>query len=35
MLTIVDSLEHYRHLFEVLGQKVTMYSDHQNLLWFT
>jgi hypothetical protein len=35
MLAIVDTLEHYRHLFEGLGQKVTIYSDHHNLLWFT
>ena len=28
MLAIVDSLEHYRHYFEGLGQKVTIYSDH-------
>jgi hypothetical protein len=35
MLAIVDSLEHYRHLFEGLGQQITIYSDHHNLLWFT
>ena len=35
MLAIVDSLEHYRHLFEGLGQQITIYSDHYNLLWFT
>lgn len=35
MLAIVDSLEHDRHLFEGLGQKITIYSDHHNLLWFT
>jgi len=34
MLAIVDSLEHYRHLFEGLGQQITIYSDHHNLLWF-
>ena len=34
MLAIVDSLEHYRHLFEGLGQKITIYSDHHSLLWF-
>jgi len=35
MLTIVESLEHYRHYFEGLGQQITVYSDHHNLLWFT
>jgi len=35
MLAIVDLLEHYRHLFEGLGQQITIYSDHHNLLWFT
>ena len=35
MLAIVESLEHYRHLFEGLGQQITIYSDHHNLLWFT
>ncbi len=35
MLAIVDSLEHYRHLFKGLGQQITIYSDHHNLLWFT
>ena len=35
MLAIVDSLEHYRHYFEGLGHRVMIYSDHQNLLWFT
>src|SRR5271154_172794 len=35
MLAIVESLEHYRHYFEGLGQQVTIYSDHHNLLWFT
>jgi len=32
LLAIVDSLEHYRHLFEGLGQQITIYSDHHNLL---
>ena len=35
MLVIVESLEHYRHLFEGLGQQITIYSDHHNLRWFT
>ena len=35
MLAIVESLEHYRHYFEGLGQQITIYSDHHNLLWFT
>ena len=35
MLAIVESLKHYRHLFEGLGQQITIYSDHHNLLWFT
>jgi hypothetical protein len=34
MLAIVESLEHYRHYFEGLGQQATIYSDHHNLLWF-
>ena len=25
----------YRHLFEGLGQQITIYLDHYNLLWFT
>jgi len=32
MLAIIDSLEHYRYLFEGLGQQITIYSDHHNLL---
>jgi len=35
MLAIIDSLEHYRYLFEGLGQQIMIYSDHYNLLWFT
>jgi len=35
MLAIVESLEHYRHYFKGLGQQITVYSDHHNLLWFT
>jgi len=35
MLAIVESLEHYWHYFEGLGQQITVYSDHHNLLWFT
>ena len=35
LLAIVASLEHYRHMFEGLGQQITIYSDHHNLLWFT
>lgn len=35
MLAIVDSMEHYRHYFEGLGHRTTIYSDHHNLLWFT
>ena len=35
MLAIVETLEHYRHYFEGLGQQITIYSDHHNLLWFT
>jgi hypothetical protein len=34
MLAIVEVLDHYRHYFEGLGQKITVYSDHRNLLWF-
>jgi len=32
---MVETLETYRHYFEGLGHRVTMYSDHKNLLWFT
>ena len=32
MLAIVESLEHYRYLFERLGQHITIYLDHHNLL---
>ena len=35
ILAIVDSLEHYHHLFEGPGQQITIYLDHHNLLWFT
>jgi hypothetical protein len=35
MLAIVETMDKYRHYFEGLGQKVTVYSDHRNLLWFT
>jgi hypothetical protein len=35
MLAIVEVLDHYRYYFEGLGQKITVYSDHHNLLWFT
>jgi len=34
MLVIVESLEHYWHYFKGLGQQITVYSDHYNLLWF-
>ena len=32
MLAIVESLEHYRHLFEGLEQQITIYLDHHNPL---
>ena len=32
MLAIVKTMEHYRHYFEGLGHKVTVYLDHKNLL---
>jgi len=32
MLAIMDSLEHYRHLFEGLRYQIIIYSDHHNLL---
>ncbi len=35
MLAIVETMDQYRHYFEGLGQTVTVYSDHKNLLWFT
>ena len=34
MLAIIDSLKHYRHIFEGLGQQITIYLDHLDLLWF-
>ena len=35
MLAIVETMDKYRHYFEGLAQKTTVYSDHRNLLWFT
>ena len=35
MLAIVETMDHYRHYFEGLGQSTTIFSDHRNLLWFT
>ena len=35
MLVIVETMNHYRHYFEGLGQSTTIFSDHRNLLWFT
>ena len=35
ILAIIESLEHYHHYFEGLGQQIMIYSDHHNLLWFT
>jgi hypothetical protein len=35
MLVIVESFVQYRHYFEGLGNRTTVYSDHKNLLWFT
>ena len=35
MLAIVETMDRYRHYFEGLGQKTTVFSDHRNLLWFT
>jgi hypothetical protein len=35
MLATVQTMEHYRHYFEGLGNKTTIYSDHRNLLGFT
>ena len=35
MLVIVNTMEHYRHYFEGLGQQTIIFSDHKNLLWFT
>ena len=35
MLAIVETMDHYRHYFEGLGQTTTIFSDHRNLLWFT
>jgi len=35
MLAIVETMGHYRHYFEGLGQQTVIFSDHKNLLWFT
>ena len=35
MLAIVETMGHYRHYFEGLGQQTIIFSDHKNLLWFT
>ena len=35
LLAIVDTMDHYRHYFEGLGNKTTVYLDHCNLLTFT
>jgi len=35
MLAIVETMEHYRHYFEGLGQQTIVFSDHKTLLWFT
>src|SRR6202048_1944245 len=35
MLAIVETMDHYRHYFEGLGQSTMIFSDHRNLLWFT
>ena len=34
MLAIVETMDHYRHYFEGLGHKTTVFSDHHDLLWF-
>src|SRR5271170_562495 len=35
MLAIVETMNHYRHYLEGLGQQTIIFSDHKNLLWFT
>ena len=35
LLAIVDTMDRYRHYFEGLGNRTTIYSDHRNLLTFT
>ena len=35
MPAIVNTMEHYRHYFEGLGQQTIIFSDYENLLWFT
>ena len=35
MLAIVETMDRYRHYFEGLGHRTTIFSDHRNLLWFT
>ena len=35
LLCIVDALREWRHYLEGSGHQVQVYSDHNNLLWFT
>ena len=35
MLAIVNCMEHWRHYLEGLEEKITILTDHKNLLWFT
>jgi hypothetical protein len=35
MLVIVEALEGWRHHLEGSGERITIFSDHKNLLWFT
>jgi hypothetical protein len=35
MLAVVECLETWRHHLEGSGMKITIFSDHKNLLWFT
>jgi RNase H-like domain found in reverse transcriptase/Reverse transcriptase (RNA-dependent DNA polymerase)/Integrase zinc binding domain/Chromo (CHRromatin Organisation MOdifier) domain/gag-polyprotein putative aspartyl protease len=34
MLVIVEAMEGWRHHLEGSGNKITVFSDHKNLLWF-
>jgi hypothetical protein len=35
MLAIIETMEHYPHYIEGLGQQTIVFSDHKSLLWFT
>jgi len=35
MLAIIETMGHYHHYFEGLGQQTIVFLNHKNLLWFT